>query len=170
MTRRIAGKYWTTHRQLPKLPVFEPVAEFWRRVNKTETCWLWFTGDRGSFWDQTRIWAATHYAWMLEYGPVPKGLFVLHSCDVPACVRVSHLFLGTQKDNVRDAVKKGRLGVGEKNGSASTTWETVDMIRAYHAAHPELSLDKLARYFELHRNAIHRIIRLETWKPETRPS
>lgn len=47
--------------------------------------------------------------WEIVNGPVPDGLFVCHHCDNPPCVRPSHLFLGTPKDNVDDAVAKGRI-------------------------------------------------------------
>jgi hypothetical protein len=44
----------------------------------------------------------------LHNGPVPAGLFVRHSCDVPACVNPAHLLLGTQKDNMGDASTRER--------------------------------------------------------------
>lgn len=49
-------------------------------------------------------------AYELAYGPIPKGMFVLHSCDNPPCVNVTHLRLGTQVDNMADTVARGRQG------------------------------------------------------------
>jgi hypothetical protein len=48
-------------------------------------------------------------AWEIKNGEIPNGLFVLHKCDNPACCNTDHLFLGTQKDNMQDALKKGRM-------------------------------------------------------------
>src|SRR5215831_16634191 len=47
-------------------------------------------------------------AYAIECGPIPADKFVLHHCDNPPCCRVSHLYLGTAKDNRRDCVKRGR--------------------------------------------------------------
>ena len=48
-------------------------------------------------------------AWELAYGPISQGYFVCHHCDVPACIRIDHLFLGTCRDNNDDAIRKGRM-------------------------------------------------------------
>lgn len=45
----------------------------------------------------------------VHYGEIPKDQFVLHKCDYPPCVNPEHLFLGSQDDNVQDAIKKGRM-------------------------------------------------------------
>lgn len=52
---------------------------------------------------------AHRVAWQIFVGPIPAGLFVLHSCDVPNCINVGHLFLGTHTDNMRDAAAKKRF-------------------------------------------------------------
>ena len=52
-------------------------------------------------------------AWILAYGPIPRGMWVLHHCDNPPCCEATHLFLGTTEDNQRDSSAKGRT----RNGS-----------------------------------------------------
>lgn len=47
-------------------------------------------------------------AWQDAYGPVPKGMLVLHACDNPPCREPEHLWCGTQQDNIDDMVAKGR--------------------------------------------------------------
>lgn len=60
------------------------------------------------------------YMWEKHKGAIPGGMYVLHHCDDPHCINPEHLFLGTQKDNIRDMDKKGRRNAlkGEKHGRA----------------------------------------------------
>jgi hypothetical protein len=96
-----------------KRPI-DPVASFWKYVNKTDTCWLW-TGKLhntgyGVHRPVGRIEVTTHrFSWELHFGPIPEGKCVLHRCDVRNCVRPDHLFLGTRRDNMEDAAAKGRM-------------------------------------------------------------
>lgn len=98
------------------------------------SCWEW-NGPGGFVRGYGRCGHATRahrLAYTLLVGPIPPGTCVLHRCDNPSCVRPSHLFLGTQTDNVRDMDAKGRRrpASGELNGRAKLTWGQVRTIRS----------------------------------------
>lgn len=57
---------------------------------------------------------AGRFMWEAKKGPIPKGLYVLHKCDVPRCINIEHLFLGTKTDNMIDKVAKGRQSRGKR--------------------------------------------------------
>ncbi len=85
----------------------------WKRLNKTATCWLWtgckFSNGYGRIRiSKTETAVAHRVAWESTKGNIPRGVLVLHRCDVRHCCNPQHLFLGTDLDNVHDCMKKGR--------------------------------------------------------------
>jgi len=95
---------------------------FLNHVKKTATCWLWmgksFTdfgygrfNNGGKF---GKIEHAHRVSYKLFVGKIMKNKFILHKCDNPKCVNPGHLFIGTQKDNIMDAITKGRFKPGKK--------------------------------------------------------
>ena len=76
-------------------------------------CWLWFGAldgykKYGCFRVGKKNLRAHRVSWELYRGSIPKGMQVLHKCDVPPCVNPDHLWIGTQRDNVNDMIRKGR--------------------------------------------------------------
>src|SRR5882762_8955870 len=66
--------------------------------------------------DEPKRVTAHRASYKLFFGEVPKGLHVLHKCDIRACINPDHLFVGTDQDNSDDRIAKGRHHCGERSG------------------------------------------------------
>lgn len=106
-------------------------------------------------------------AWMIEHGPIPKGLCVCHKCDNGRCCNPQHLFLGTHSDNMKDCAAKGRNfcpgkdRFGERNNKSKLTDAKVRDILFLSKCH---SNAELARRFGVTRQNIRFIKNRVTWK------
>lgn len=124
----------------PRVPLEE---RFWSKVRKGRGCWEWQAakahgyGVIGKGGKGNGYVLAHRAAWVLAHGPIPRGLLVCHRCDNPSCVRLSHLFLGTYSDNVRDMLRKGRRieydRRSSRNPNARIDAKIVRRIRRLHA-------------------------------------
>lgn len=102
-------------------------ANFWAKVQKTETCWNWTAGNvRG--YGMSRAWRDDKYSMILahrlsyyaEHGELPDEMHVDHLCHNPSCVRPSHLRLATNKQNSENV-----LGAqsNSESGIRGVRWE-----------------------------------------------
>ncbi len=88
--------------------------EEWLDAQSSEgnACWEWpwspNTKGYGTIKPKGKTMMVHRIAFGSRVSPIPGGLFVCHHCDNPPCARPSHLFLGTQKDNIADMLRKGR--------------------------------------------------------------
>lgn len=95
----------------------QETAAFWEKVKKLESCWEWQAGFNGNGYGAAyfngKQYRAHRASWIMAHGKIPNGMMLCHSCDNPKCVNPSHLFLGTQADNIADMVTKGRQAKGD---------------------------------------------------------
>lgn len=187
-----------------------PVRErFWSSVEKNgpiisgmdSPCYVWTRAKSSSGYGSLSVTvggvrstpSAHRLSWEIHHGPVPPGTLVCHRCDNPLCVRPEHLFLGTDLDNVADALAKGRRRRADPNRKrkregkrrsgksryvrrfpvprplasyrhrAALSPEQVREIRTRHAAGGVMQTE-LAREFGVRKEAISKIIRRVRWR------
>lgn len=98
-----------------------------------------------------RNYAAHRVAWVIANGSIPDGLSVLHKCDTPACCNPEHLRLGSNQENVDDAVAKGR------RFTKLTPSQVLEIRSGLH------SIRSLARRFSVARSTISEARSGQTW-------
>lgn len=92
----------------------DKVFDFYVDHNGPNGCWLWTGAIGGRGYGVVRegklpkATSAHSRSWKRHCGPIPSGAVLCHKCDVRNCVNPDHLFLGTQLDNVKDCIAKGR--------------------------------------------------------------
>jgi hypothetical protein len=155
------------------------MARFWAKVNKAGSvpehapevgrCWEWTGAQDAHGYGRLTVggqWRAAHrWSFELAKGAIPAGKFVLHRCDNPACIRPTHLRLGTPRENTADMHAKGRAArvgpVGEQNRHAKLTALQVVSIRE-RFARGELIV-RLATDHALSVSSISSIVNGRSW-------
>lgn len=139
--------------------------KFWKRVDKgkPDDCWPWLGAYRkkyGCFYHKGERFVAPRVALELSTGKkIPKNLKVLHSCDNPCCCNPNHLSANTQKQNIIDAFKRGRL---HANKVSKLDRCQVSDIR-FCCLELNFSRKKTALIFDVNPRTIGRILSGQYW-------
>lgn len=131
---------------------------FWSKVDvaaNTDECWPWNASvDKfgyGQVWHDRRLLRSHRVAYEIVNGD-PGPLYVLHSCDNPLCCNPTHLFLGTQADNMRDKQRKNRAPKGEAHATSKYSDAVIDELKRRFSS-GEATIRELAD--EYHMSRVH---------------
>jgi len=157
-----------------RLPLEE---RFWKyvEVRNPDECWPWVGktrvkgyGSIGVGGRKGRSMLAHRVSYILANGAIPDnpnewhGTVIMHTCDNPSCCNPAHLKAGTQSDNVRDMIAKGRCAGafprGSKHPNSKLTEDDVTKILT-----SSLSGAEMARRLGVNRATVNRIRRGDGW-------
>lgn len=135
----------------------ERVKTFWNNVKLperigTDECWEWqghcVPNGYGSLRVNGKDTGTHRFAYTISVGPIPDGLFVLHTCDNPPCCNPAHLWLGTNQDNMDDMARKDRRKNGD--GGKSYFHDHPETRRGERNSRAKLTDDDVRRIRELY--------------------
>jgi hypothetical protein len=135
------------------------------KCDVTDGCWTWKGAVNASGYGTITIDGKTQVASRMAYryfvSDIYEGMNVCHHCDNPLCIRPSHLFLGTQQDNMIDRNSKGRAPnmSGSKHPRSKLTDEQVNEILTSPARQTDL-----AKKYGVSQATISLLISRRTWK------
>lgn len=146
---------------------------FFKYVEKTNKCWNWVGAKskfgHGRFKIKGKLYSPHRLIWAWTVGAIPEGKLICHTCDNPACVNPSHLFLGSFSDNMKDAYSKGRMRIPYNEGE-QIKWHKLTQKQVVEIR--KLSLIKtqteLGEIYGVHRRTIGDVLIGKTWKSSRR--
>ncbi len=149
--------------------------KFWEKVDikRDNDCWVWMASINrkgyGNFYISTgnseeRHTLAHRFSWEDSYGLIPDGMYVCHKCDNPSCVNPSHLFLGTNQDNMDDMKRKGRSPrmKGSTHPESKLTESKVQEIKEIRKTGKPYN--KIAALYGVDTSLIFRICKGKSWR------
>jgi hypothetical protein len=161
----------------------QDLVRFWAKIQVLEEneCWLW-TGAKsskgyGRFKVKGKLLAPHRIIYTLFNKNELMDLFVCHSCDNPPCCNPSHLFAGTNSENMKDCFQKGRITMpiyrgGRKKGMRGRQGErshfsklkNEDVLQIRALSDQGIKPIILSELFNVTSTCIRLIIKRKTWK------
>lgn len=150
------------------------------RTRRTKSCRVWLgartTSGYGCIFHMGRTRTVHRVLWESLYGRIEQNLCVCHTCDTRLCLEISHLFLGTNADNVHDRVTKQRSATGSRNGrytkpqqtargtKSATSKLTEDKVRLIRQLFIPGNGPKIANKFGVTPTTIYTVVKRKSWK------
>jgi len=131
--------------------------EFLKKIKTSEGCSFWegAKGGRcqhGQVVYKGKLYYAHRLSYTLTVGEIPEGKEVLHTCDNPSCIKPEHLYLGDQKDNVRDVIERGHFGTSKLSKE-----DVIDVLKSHY--NNQETGASIARRYKVSQTAICEIVK-----------
>ena len=134
-------------------------------------CWIWkgkLTRDGYGIF-RSWIFKAHRESYKYWVGPIPEGLWVLHSCDNPSCVNPEHLSAGTPADNMRQKTERGRGNSAKGANHYRTKLTVATALKIYHhpmdtRLHWRDNMKLIADKFGVTSITVYKIRKKQSWK------
>lgn len=142
-------------------------------INTKTQCWEWKKyinharyGYGSAYYKKFKKVIPAHRLMMIAIHGDLKKFHVCHHCDNTKCINPNHLFLGTQKDNMVDKVKKNRQNIpkGVDNHRSILSEQDVYSIRKLIQYIPLFSTNEIGRMFGVNGAAVRNIMYGKSWK------
>ncbi len=144
------------------------VERFWSKVKRTnsEECWEWIgTKEKdgyGVFKIKRKTYKSHRISWLISKKESIENKLVCHSCDNRGCVNPGHLWLGTNKENVEDMVRKNRQRQGENHSNVKLSEKNIkEILDLYKSGYKQVDL---CSKFGIGHAQLSRILSGEAWK------
>ncbi len=142
------------------------LAELQKEISPAE-CLIWPHGRHkagyGVCFHSDRVWLVHHLSYAIHNGislPIPLEGVIRHACDNPPCFNPFHLILGTQAENMQDAVARNRIRKGSTSGTAILNDAQVLEIKLLLQTKTQKEIGEL---FGVSRSCIEDIACSRTW-------
>jgi len=112
-------------------------------------CLIWLGYISGSRYPRIAVdgkrMAVHRFLYEQAYGPLPVGMLACHTCDIPACCNIDHVYAGTAKQNAQDRQNRGR-DWSQTKPHLSLAWsrltaEQVSAIKASSGAQRQIAAE-----------------------------
>jgi hypothetical protein len=164
------------YRSIPVLTQ-QQIDKFWSKVAKAgpDDCWPWqaYIAKKSRYGltsiKKRKNYVVSRVAYFLHHGIDPGPNLVCHRCDVRHCCNPKHLFLGTDVENVRDMMAKGRGAFGKKAWSAQNPEHFAKLVAAEvlemrGESRQGKTSAAIARERQLPYNTVFDLVHYKTWK------